>query len=79
VEPNTNLIERFHGTLKARTKVMRGMQNRETARLIMDGWLVHYNFFRPHEALGNKTPGEMAKVGFPYKTWKDVVIGDYPK
>jgi transposase-like protein len=79
VEPNTNLIERFHGTLKARTKVMRGMQNRETARLIMDGWLVHYNFFRPHEALGNKTPGEMAKVDFPYKTWKDVVMGDHPK
>jgi transposase-like protein len=79
VEPNTNLIERFHGTLKARTKVMRGMQNRETARLIMDGWLVHYNFFRPHEALGNKTPGEMARVAFPYKTWKDVVMGDHPK
>ncbi len=29
---NTNLIERFHGTLKARTKVMRGMRNMETAR-----------------------------------------------
>ena len=34
---NTNLIERFHGTLKARTKVMRGMGNRETAQLVMDG------------------------------------------
>jgi len=79
VAPNINLIERFHGTLKARTKVMRGMQNRETARLIMDGWLVHYNFFRPHEALANKTPGEVAKATFPYKSWKEVLLGGKPQ
>jgi putative transposase len=79
VEPNTNLIERFHGTLKARTKVMRGMQNRETAKLIMDGWLVHYNFFRPHESLGDRTPASVANASFPYHTWKAVVIGDNVK
>ena len=78
VEPNTNLIERFHGTLKARTKVMRGMKNKETAKLITDGWLVHYNFFRPHEALNNKTPGQIAKAAFKYKSWQDVVIGNHP-
>lgn len=60
-QPNTNLIERLHGTIKSRTKVMRGMQNKETAKLIMDGWLVNYNFFRPHEALGGKTPAQAAK------------------
>jgi len=76
VEPNTNLIERFHGTLKARTKVMRGMHNRETARLIMDGWLVHYNFFRPHESLADRTPASVAKASFPYYSWKDVVIAN---
>jgi transposase InsO family protein len=52
IKPNTNLIERFHGTLKSRTKVMRGLKSPETALLILDGWLVYYNFFRPHEALG---------------------------
>ena len=76
---NTNLVERFHGTIKQRTKVMRGMQNKETAKLIMGGWLVHYNFLRPHEALGNKTPGEMAKVAFPHKTWVEVVKHGYHK
>lgn len=75
IQPNTNLIERFHGTLKARTKVMRGMRNKETAKLIMDGWLVHYNFFRPHESLNNKTPAEAAKSTFQYKSWKDIVLG----
>jgi len=73
VEPNTNLIERFHGTLKARTKVMRGLRNIQTARIIMDGWLIHYNFFRPHEALNNKTPAEVAKADFPYKSWLELI------
>ncbi|MFC1860730.1 IS6 family transposase [Chloroflexota bacterium] len=79
VGSSNNLIERFHGTLKARTKVMRGMHNKETAGLIMDGWLIHYNFFRPHEALGNRTPAEVAKADYPYKSWLDVVIGDTEK
>ena len=76
---NTNLIERFHGTIKARTKVMRGMHNSQTAMLVMDGWLINYNFFRPHESLGNKTPGEVAKADFPFKSWLDVVTSNAPK
>jgi len=73
VQPNTNLIERFHGTLKARTKVMRGLKKPETALEILDGWLVHYNFFRPHESLGDTTPAEKAGIKFPFKNWLDVV------
>lgn len=73
-EVNNNLIERFHGSLKARSKVMRGMQSRETAKLILEGWLVHYNFFRPHMALGNRTPGEAARVSFPFANWREVVV-----
>jgi transposase-like protein len=72
-EIDTNLIERFHSTLKTRTKVMRGLKKRESARLFLDGWLVHYNFFRPHEALNDKTPAEVAKINFPFKNWLDVV------
>ena len=53
---------------------MRGMQNPTTAALIMDGWLIYYNFFRPHEALANKTPGEIAKATFPFKSWLEVVM-----
>jgi hypothetical protein len=30
VANNTNLIERFHGTLKDRTKIMRGLKDIET-------------------------------------------------
>ena len=73
VKPNTNIIERFHGILKSRTKVMRGLKTPESALLFLDGWLAYYNFFRPHESLGNKTPAEKAGLGIPIKNWLDVV------
>jgi len=72
-EDNTQKIERFHGTLKQRTKVMRGLKNFETALDFTDGWLVHYNFLRPHESLQDKTPAEVAGVEYPYKHWADII------
>lgn len=36
---------------------------------------MHYNFFRPHESLKDKTPAEKAGLNFPYKDWEDVVRG----
>jgi len=68
-----NYIERFHGTLKERTKVMRGLHTMESARRFLDGWLVHYNFFRPHSGLPNDmTPAQAAGIRFPFRNWKDV-------
>lgn len=69
----THIIERFHGILKDRTKVLRSFMRRETAKTVTDGWLCHYNFFRPHSAIGNKTPAEAARAVAPYKSWLDVV------
>jgi len=77
VEVNTNLIERFHGTIKSRTKVMRGLHTVESARLFMDGWLVHYNFFRPHMSLRDRTPAQVAGITFPFRNWKDVTEQPY--
>ena len=74
---STTLIERWHGTLKDRTKVMRGMKSLDTAKAILDGWLVYYNFFRTHESLG-RTPAEEAKIKFPYKNWLDIVKSQSP-
>ncbi len=70
---STSRIERFHGTLKARTKVMRGLKNIETAIEFTNGWLVHYNFLRPHESLDDKTPAETAGVKYPHKNWADII------
>jgi hypothetical protein len=72
LENNTQKIERFHGTLKQRTKVMRGLKNIESAHDFMNGWLVHYNYLRPHTELNDKTPAEVAGIVFPYKNWADI-------
>jgi len=77
-EDSTSLIERWHATLRERTKVMWGMKKPETARVILDGFLVFYNYFRPHESLNDKTPAEVAGIDYPYKNWLDVVKSQSP-
>jgi putative transposase len=77
IENNTNFIERMHGTIKSRTKVMRGLHTIESARLYLDGWLVHYNFFRPHMSLNDRTPASIANIRFPFHNWKDICEQPY--
>jgi len=72
-ENSTNIIERFHGTLKQRTEVIHHFKNLETARLLTEGWLIHYNFFKDHESLGNVSPVEHMKVDMPFHNWDDIV------
>lgn len=71
-EASTSLIERFHGTLKDRTKVMRGFRDFETLSEFINGFITYYNFMRPHEALEGKTPAEVAKIDYDVKNWADV-------
>ena len=73
VQANTNLIERFQGTLKDRTKVLRGLKKLDTAKKFIEGWLIHYNYFRPHITLKGKTPAEKAGVKLAMDDWLDVV------
>jgi hypothetical protein len=72
IKDSTNIIERFHGTLKDRTKVMRGLKSIDTAIQFTDGWLVHYNYLRTHKALAGKTPAQKAGVVYPFRDWADI-------
>ena len=58
---------------------MRGLHTLESARLFMDGWLVHYNFFRPHMSLKDRTPASVAGIKFPFRNWKDITEQPYEK
>jgi len=69
---STNIIERFHGTLKDRTKVVRGFKNMDTARLFTQAWLVHYNFFKEHTTLGDVPPA-VGMGATPIKDWAEVI------
>jgi putative transposase len=51
-------MERYQGTLKERTKVMRALKTDDTA--ILDGQRIYYNHIRPHQGLNGKTPAEVA-------------------
>ena len=76
---NTELIERWHGTLKDRTKSLRGLKSVETANKFLDGFVSWYNYMRPHESLNGKTPAEKAKVQYTVKAWADVIRTSKPQ
>jgi transposase-like protein len=59
---NNNMVERLHGTIRERNKVMRGLDDEQTAQAIIDGFRIYYNFIRPHMALNGKTPAQQAKI-----------------
>jgi putative transposase len=69
----TSEIERFHGTLKDRTKVFRSFRDIDTLIEFTDGWLAYYNYFRPHESLEGKTPAEVSRVKYDVKDWADLM------
>tara|TARA_Y100000310_G_scaffold345315_1_gene463677 strand:+ start:325 stop:1194 length:870 start_codon:yes stop_codon:yes gene_type:complete len=52
-------IERLHNSIRERTKIFRGFGNLESARAIMKGYEIYYNFCRRHQAL-NRYPYELA-------------------
>jgi transposase-like protein len=79
VSENTNLIERWHGILKDRTKVMRAFRDIDTLIQFTDGFVVYYNYFKPHEYLDGKTPAEQAKVKYEVKNWKQLSQLPQPK
>jgi putative transposase len=70
---STSRVERFHETLKERTKVMKAFRDIDTLIEFAKGFLTYYNFLKPHEALNGKTPAERAKLRYDVKTWADVV------
>ncbi|VVB87340.1 Integrase core domain protein [uncultured archaeon] len=61
---NNNKIERLHNTVRERQKVMRGLQNDETATTFKNGFKAFYNHIRPHQALNRKTPAQAAGIDF---------------
>jgi hypothetical protein len=51
---------------------MKGLKDEPTARTIIDGFTIHYNFIRPHQSLNGKTPAQVARMEAP-NNWKSLI------
>jgi len=71
-DDGTAIVERWHSILKERTKVMKAFRNIDTLIQFTDGFLVYYNFLRPHESLDGQTPAEVAGIDYDTKDWQSV-------
>jgi transposase-like protein len=67
-----NIVERLHQTLKARTKVMRGLKSMPRTKAMLEGYVVHYNHVRPHMSLSGKTPAQATGITEP-SDWKGLI------
>lgn len=61
----------MHETVKERLRPMRGFKNEDSARIILEGYTVNYNYARSHLSLKGKTPAEEA--GIQVKGWKQLI------
>jgi len=46
---------------------MRGLQNIKTGRAILDGFVIFYNWLRPHETLRERTPAQASGIDLDLK------------
>lgn len=60
-------VERFHNTLRERTKVMRGFHGCiGSAQTLLKGFEIYYNWIRNHQALEGETPSQKAVPSFEF-------------
>jgi putative transposase len=59
---NNNIIERLHGSIRERDKVLRGLKTERTAQTMSETYRAYYNVIRPHQALNGKTPAQQANI-----------------
>ena len=64
------IMERVWNTLRERIKIMRGFKASWSAKLLIDGFFIWYNFVRPHMTL-KCSPAEM--VGLKEKNWVGLI------
>ncbi len=66
-----NIVERLHETVKERVRPTRGFKNEDSTKIILEGYIVNYNYARPHLTLKGQTPAE--KAGVQIKGWRQLI------
>jgi len=70
---NNNRMERYHGTFKERSKVMRAIKKTDSP--FIEGQRIYYDYLRPHSALDGKTPAQAAGIELDLKgnKWEAII------
>jgi transposase-like protein len=68
-------VERLNGSIREREKIIRAFRNPETAKIILDGWQIYYNYIRPHQTLNGFTPAEASGIQLELgeNKWLDLI------
>jgi hypothetical protein len=59
-DKNNNRMERLNGEIRDREKVMRSLKRTDSP--ILTGYQLFHNYIRPHMALENRTPSDLAGI-----------------
>ena len=72
--PNNNILERLNGTVRERTKVMRGFDTVPTAEALLAGFQTYYNYIREHSVI-ETTPAMASNIdlGLGDNRWQGMV------
>jgi len=69
---NNNRVERYHGSFRARDKVMRAFKKYNRTKDYLKNFRLYYNFLRKHQALDGKTPAQASGINVP-NNWKGLL------
>ncbi len=73
---NQNLIERWHEYIKQRTKIMRHFKNTNSAKIVLHGIIINYNYLWEHSSIGDIPPAQKAGIDLKrlgIKNWGDLI------
>jgi hypothetical protein len=52
---------------------MRDLKDKASARIVMDGFITHYNFFMQHSYLDGTTPAQAGGIADGIANWGDLI------
>lgn len=62
----------WYHILKGRNNITRSLKSLEIAQLTLKGWVMDYNYYSPQRSLQDKTPAEVAEVGYRLKAYPEL-------
>ena len=76
VRSSKGIVKKVNKPLRNGIKIIRKAKKGKTAKLLLKGCLIQYNFIKTHKKLNNRTPAEKAGVGFCSNGWLTIISED---